>query len=76
MGVSDIISQQINKHIDESILNKHEKFERGNKRPYLGASIIGRPCARQIQYMWKSVGVDQGKGFPPKILRFVFAQKS
>ena len=69
MGVSDIISQQINKHVDESILNKHEKYERGNRRPYLGASIIGRPCARQIQYMWKSIGVDQGKGFPPKILR-------
>jgi hypothetical protein len=69
MGVSDLISQQINKHIDETILNKHEKFERGNRRPYLGASIIGRPCARQVQYMWKNVNVDRGKGFPPKILR-------
>ena len=39
------------------------------KRNYLGASLIGGPCERQIQYQAMGMPVDEGKGFPPRILR-------
>ena len=39
------------------------------QRAYLGASLIGGPCERQIQYQAMGVEVDSGKGFPPRILR-------
>ena len=39
------------------------------QRAYLGASLIGGPCERQIQYQAMGIEVDPGKGFPPRILR-------
>lgn len=39
------------------------------QRSYLGASLIGGPCERQIQYQAMGAEVDPGKGFPPRILR-------
>lgn len=38
-------------------------------RNYLGASLIGGPCERQIQYQAMGTPVDPGKGFPPRVLR-------
>jgi hypothetical protein len=40
---------QINDLIDEKILQKHAEQE---KRNYLGASIIGGDCLRQIQLQY------------------------
>ncbi|PCJ68239.1 MAG: hypothetical protein COA62_15865 [Rhodobiaceae bacterium] len=38
-------------------------------RKYLGGSLIGRECDREIQFMFFHTPPDPGKDFPPHILR-------
>lgn len=59
-----MLSDAINWHIDEAQLKEERE-----QRAYLGASLIGYPCERQIQYRATATPVDEGKGFPPRILR-------
>ena len=66
MGISDRLSDQINKHLSTSRLNRQSKEK---PREYLGAKILGRPCARQVQYMWKNIPEDEGKKIPAHVLR-------
>lgn len=35
-----------------AVINWYEKNHNADHRPHLGASIIGRPCSRQIWYSW------------------------
>ena len=41
-----------------------------DKRNYLGASAIGNPCERAVQYYWLTIlGRLEPKDFPPRIKR-------
>ena len=60
------ISDKINKYIDEG-LTKKNKEEKARK--YLGASILGYPCGRKIQYMWKNTPRDAVRELSGKVLR-------
>jgi len=52
--------------LDQGILEKEEGRE---GRKYLGASSLGDPCARKIQYRYMGYKPDADKGFPAKTLR-------
>jgi hypothetical protein len=52
--------------LDRGIIEKNKK-ER--TRTYLGASSLGDPCARKIQYRYMGFDPDEDKGFPGKTLR-------
>lgn len=39
------------------------------RREYLGGSYVGGDCERAIQYQFAMAPVDEGKDFPPNILR-------
>lgn len=60
------VSDKINKLIDQGLVNKNNKEE---ARKYLGASILGYPCGRKIQYMWKNTTRDSVRELSGKILR-------
>ena len=66
MGISNRLSDQINKHLNASRIDQQSKEK---PREYLGASILGKPCARQVQYMWKNIPEDEGKKIPAHVLR-------
>lgn len=52
--------------IDRAILAKQAAQE---PRKYLGGSYVGGDCERAIQYQYALAPVDEGKDFPPHILR-------
>ena len=52
--------------LDRAILAKQAAQ---TPRQYLGGSYVGGDCERQIQYQYTLTPVDEGKGFPPNILR-------
>ena len=60
------VSDKINKAIDKGMVTVNKKEP---ARKYLGASLLGRACGRQIQYMWKNVSPDKGRHLDGKILR-------
>ena len=55
----------------EALLDKALQAEREATpaREYLGASRLGAPCERQLQYEYAKAPVDHGKGFSGRILR-------
>lgn len=59
-------SDKINYLIDLG-LQKANKKE--HSREYLGASYLGYPCSRRIQYMWKNVSRDEKRELSGYILR-------
>ena len=61
-----IVSDKINKAIDKGMVTVNKKEP---ARKYLGASLLGRACGRQIQYMWKNISPDKGRHLDGKILR-------
>lgn len=52
--------------LDRGIVEKESKRE---GRKYLGASSLGDPCARKIQYRYMGFKPDTDKSFPAKTLR-------
>ena len=52
--------------INDSIQDNNKKKE---KRSYLGASSLGEPCSRKIQYRYMGEKPDVENPFSPKILR-------
>jgi hypothetical protein len=52
--------------LDRAIVEKEGKKE---PRKYLGASSLGDPCARKIQYRYMGYKPDEDKGFPANTLR-------
>src|SRR6056300_1312170 len=54
------------KELDRGIKDKEYKAPR---RRYLGASSLGDPCARKLQYRYMGQEKDEDKGFPAKTLR-------
>lgn len=59
-------AENIIKELDRGIKDKEFKAPR---RRYLGASSLGDPCARKLQYRYMAQEVDEGRGFPAKTLR-------
>lgn len=59
-------SDAVVKELDRGIIEKESKR---SGRKYLGASSLGDPCARKIQYRYMGVKPDADKGFPGKTLR-------
>jgi hypothetical protein len=57
-------SADINRLIDQAILDTPK-----TKRKYLGASSLGGPCTRQIQYGYLGTPMDEGAGFSAKTYR-------
>lgn len=64
--MTDNRSIKLNAVIDASI--QKEKESQG-KRDYLGTSLIGKPCSRQIQYIWQNTETDLGRELPSRIYR-------
>tara|TARA_R100000781_G_C4079876_1_gene127331 strand:+ start:899 stop:1699 length:801 start_codon:yes stop_codon:yes gene_type:complete len=60
--VSDVITPFIDKGLIEA--NKREP-----RRRYLGASSLGEPCKRKLQYRYMQTEKDEGKDFNGKTLR-------
>ena len=52
--------------INDSIQDNNKKKE---KRSYLGASSLGEPCSRKIQYRYMGTETDVENQFTPKVLR-------
>lgn len=50
--------------IDDAMRNRKE-----TRRDYLGASAIGEPCLRRLQYEYRGAPKDEGSDFAPKTLR-------
>ena len=63
---SNDISKKILDIIDDSIQEQNKKKE---KRSYLGASSLGDPCSRKIQYRYMGVEPDVENQFSSKVLR-------
>ena len=63
---SNDISKKILDIIDDSIQEQNKKKE---KRSYLGASSLGDPCSRKIQYRYMGVETDVENQFSSKVLR-------
>lgn len=59
-------AQNIIKELDRGIVEKGRKQP---KRRYLGASSLGDPCSRKLQYRYMNQEVDEGKEFPAQTLR-------
>ena len=59
-------AQNIIKELDRGIVDKERKQPR---RRYLGASSLGDPCPRKLQYRYMNQEVDEGKEFPAQTLR-------
>jgi hypothetical protein len=80
MNLTKLIWQQSgsNTHLNNSTcrdiletVNKslEEKNKKQEKRTYLGASSLGDPCSRKIQYRYMGTKPDVENHFSPKILR-------
>lgn len=67
------VSDIINKKIDHALTKKNRETP---PRNYLGASILGNPCSRQIQWNYEQVEKDEGKGFSGQTLRIFEAGHS
>ena len=52
--------------LDRAVIEKERKQP---ERKYLGASSLGDPCARKLQYRYMGQQKDTDKGFPAKTLR-------
>lgn len=52
------ISERINSHIDAAFATKRDAQRR---REYVGASAIGNPCLRALQYGYVGAPVDEGR---------------
>ena len=63
---SSMLSKEIIKIIDDSIIDKDKDNER---RTYLGASSLGDSCSRKIQYRYMGTPVDEGRNFSAQTLR-------
>jgi hypothetical protein len=46
-----------------------EKQDAQPRRPYLGGSIVGRDCEREIAYQYHATPKDEGKGFSGQLYR-------
>ena len=60
------VTDKINKYIDEGLTKKNKEEK---PREYLGASILGYPCGRKIQYMWKNTTRDAVRELSGRVLR-------
>jgi len=60
------ISDHIKEELDRGIKEKEYKAP---KRKYLGASSLGDPCSRKLQYRYMGQEIDEDKGFPAQTLR-------
>ena len=63
------IAVRINELVDTALIAEREKQPR---REYLGASMLGDPCSRRIQYEYVGAPKDPGKDFNGQTLR-IFA---
>lgn len=59
-------SQRLSHIIDEAIIKENQKEP---PRNYLGGSIIGTECSRQLQYSFFHTPKDEDKGFSGRTLR-------
>jgi hypothetical protein len=59
-------SDTINEHIDAAIVAKREAVPR---RKYLGASMLGKSCARAVQYEFLQTKKDPGSDFSARVYR-------
>lgn len=66
LNSSSSLGDRLNDRIDAAMALAHAAE---TPREYLGASILGEPCERAVQYRHMRVPPDQGKGFPPRVLR-------
>lgn len=64
LNSTSLLPDRINWFLDQAQASRTRE-----RRTYLGASLIGGPCERQIQYQASGTDVDSGKGFPPRVLR-------
>ena len=62
----DLSSFSIGSTLPQKIYDYHNASNSDWRRPHLGASIIGRPCAREIWYSFRWV---QAPGFDGRMLR-------
>ncbi len=60
------VSKIINPFIDTALV---EANKREPERKYLGASSLGEPCKRKLQYRYMRTEKDEGKDFDGKTLR-------
>lgn len=60
------IAVRINELVDTGLIAERQKQPR---REYLGASMLGDPCSRRIQYEYVGAPKDQGKDFNGQTLR-------
>lgn len=60
----DIMGERLVALIDKALDETNE-----TRRAYLGASAIGEPCARRLQYDYQGAPQDEGTGFSPRIRR-------
>ena len=62
----DLFSEAVVKHIDDGMIAANKAQP---KRNYLGASLWGKDCKRQLAYIFHGVPEDEGTGFEGKTLR-------
>jgi hypothetical protein len=60
----DTLGERLVSLIDAACAQKE-----GAPRNYLGASSIGEPCARRLQYAFEGAATDEGSGFSARTLR-------
>lgn len=60
------LAVRINELVDTALIAERQKQPR---REYLGASMLGDPCSRRIQYEYVGASKDQGKDFNGQTLR-------
>ncbi len=60
------LTARINAHIDQAL---QEKDAKKPARPYLGASLIGEPCLRKIQYSYQATGPSTYSGKTLRIFK-------
>lgn len=60
----NLLGERFTALIDEAIGNTKE-----TARQYLGASAIGEPCARRLQFEYLGAKKDEGAGFTPRTRR-------
>jgi hypothetical protein len=70
VGRAADLTERINCAIDQALVQKAGAEPRRN---YLGASLIGKACLRQIQYEYQHVTPDPGRGPDGKTLRIFTA---
>jgi hypothetical protein len=62
----NLFSEAVVKHIDDAMIAANKAQP---KRNYLGASLWGKECNRQLAYIFHGVPEDDGTGFEGKTLR-------